>query len=250
MWIVASENVPVVVSITVPRRAKTRRRLISAGLSIASLCPAAHALEHITLRNGFSYDCTRHEQLGDRVRLYFAGTGENYQEIAADAISAVEPLPDPPAPRPEAAPAPATADVPTLLARAGDERNIDVALLASIVHAESNFRADAVSRAGARGLMQLMPGTAREHGVTDASQPDQNIRGGTAYLNELLNRYDAHDTDRGLALALAAYNAGPAAVDKYHGVPPYRETRAYVNRVMKEFARLKKQAQKAQLASR
>jgi soluble lytic murein transglycosylase-like protein len=89
--------------------------------------------------------------------------------------------------------------------------------------------------------MQLMPGTAAELGVADSFRADQNINGGTAYLDALLVRY--HEN---LALALAAYNAGPAAVDKYHGVPPYRETRVYVARVIREFNR-RKQLEKAEL---
>jgi soluble lytic murein transglycosylase-like protein len=80
--------------------------------------------------------------------------------------------------------------------------------------------------------MQLMPGTASELGVKDSFKPDQNVRGGSAYLDALLIRYN----DK-LALALAAYNAGPAAVDKYRGIPPYSETRAYVARVIHEFNR-------------
>ena len=80
--------------------------------------------------------------------------------------------------------------------------------------------------------MQLMPGTAAGLGVKDSFQPDQNVRGGSTYLDALLTHY--HDN---LALALAAYNAGPEAVDKYHGIPPYRETRAYVARVIHEFNR-------------
>ncbi len=107
-------------------------------------------------------------------------------------------------------------------------------LLASVVRAESGGNILAVSRTGAQGLMQLMPGTAAELGVADSFRADQNINGGTAYLDALLLRYHDH-----LALALAAYNAGPAAVDKYHGVPPYRETRAYVARVIREFNRRK-----------
>ena len=105
-------------------------------------------------------------------------------------------------------------------------------LLASVVKAESDGNVRAVSRAGAKGLMQLMPGTAAGLGVEDSFQPEQNVRGGSAYLDALLTRY--HDN---LALALAAYNAGPEAVDKYRGIPPYHETRAYVARVIHEFNR-------------
>jgi soluble lytic murein transglycosylase-like protein len=119
-----------------------------------------------------------------------------------------------------------------MLAKAGGEHNVDIDLLASLVKAESGGNVRAVSRAGARGLMQLMPGTATELGVQDSFKPDQNVRGGSAYLDALLTRY--HDN---LALALAAYNAGPAAVDKYRGIPPYSETRAYVARVIHEFNR-------------
>jgi soluble lytic murein transglycosylase-like protein len=80
--------------------------------------------------------------------------------------------------------------------------------------------------------MQLMPSTAKSLGVNDSFKPDQNVRGGSAYLDALLTRY--HDN---MALALAAYNAGPEAVDRYHGIPPYRETQAYVARVIHEFNR-------------
>ncbi len=131
------------------------------------------------------------------------------------------------------------ANVPELLTAAGAQHHIDADLLASVVRAESGGHANAVSRTGARGLMQLMPGTAQQLGVSDAFRPDQNIAGGTIYLDQLLARYDPLNDTRGLALALAAYNAGPAAVDRYHGIPPYRETRAYVVRVMNEFKRRK-----------
>jgi soluble lytic murein transglycosylase-like protein len=122
----------------------------------------------------------------------------------------------------------------TMLSRAGNTHNIDEDLLASLVRAESGGQVRAVSRTGARGLMQLMPKTATELGVTDSFRPDENIAGGSAYLDQLLTRY--HDN---VALALAAYNAGPAAVDRYHGIPPYRETKAYVARVIREFNRRK-----------
>jgi soluble lytic murein transglycosylase-like protein len=119
-----------------------------------------------------------------------------------------------------------------MLTKAGQEHNLDVDLLASLVKAESGGNARAVSRTGARGLMQLMPGTAKTLGVEDSFKPDQNVRGGSTYLDELLTRY--HDN---MALALAAYNAGPGAVDRYHGIPPYHETQAYVARVIHEFNR-------------
>ncbi|MDE3188130.1 MAG: lytic transglycosylase domain-containing protein, partial [Acidobacteriota bacterium] len=124
------------------------------------------------------------------------------------------------------------ADLREMLAEAGQAHNLDVDLLASLVKAESSGNAHAVSRAGARGLMQLMPSTAHDLGVQDTFKPDENVRGGSTYLDELLTRY--HEN---LAMALAAYNAGPAAVDRYHGIPPYHETRAYVARVIHEFNR-------------
>jgi soluble lytic murein transglycosylase-like protein len=202
-------------------------------------CSAAHAFEHITLRNGFSLDCIRHEAIGDRTRLY---TGDaNYQELSSAEIVSIETMPDPPKPAPPAPAAaiqihaiPTEAEMRELLVRAGAEHDIDVELLASVIKTESNFHVDAVSRTGARGLMQLMPSTARYLGVQDVTKADQNIAGGTAYLDSLLKLYKDN-----LALALAAYNAGPAAVAKYHGIPPYRETRAYVSRVMNDFYRRK-----------
>jgi soluble lytic murein transglycosylase-like protein len=207
---------------------------------LAAVSVTAHALERVTLRNGFSIDCARHEPLGGQVRVYLDAAGSSYQDLPAAAIAAIEPLPDPvPAPQP-ATLAPAmtsTGSVSDLLARAGAQHNIDVELLASVVKAESGGHADAVSRAGARGLMQLMPATARTLGVKDAFQPDQNIAGGAAYLDSLLKRYK-----NDLSLALAAYNAGPGAVDRYHGIPPFRETRAYVARVENEFIRRKQAA--------
>lgn len=100
-------------------------------------------------------------------------------------------------------------------------------LLVQLVRAESNFDLTAVSRAGASGLTQLMPSTAAGRGVTDVFDPEQNLRAGAEYLRSLLDRFDS------LTLALAAYNAGPATVDQYGGVPPYRETRNYVRKITK-----------------
>jgi hypothetical protein len=102
-------------------------------------------------------------------------------------------------------------------------------LLAALVRAESAFDPSAVSRVGASGLTQLMPATAADQQVEDVFDPDQNLRGGAHHLRKLLDRFDA------LPLALAAYNAGAATVDSYRGVPPFRETRAYVRQVLDAF---------------
>jgi len=241
------------VELPAPRRLSFRLPALAALCALAG-CVAAHALEHVNLRNGFSYDCTRREPLGDgHIRLYLLSAGSDtasYIDLPAEAIASVELVPDPPKPAPPAAAAitsspAASPDVPTLLARAGARHAIDADLLASIVKVESAGRVHAVSRAGARGLMQLMPATARELGVDDAFEPAQNIDGGTAYLDALLDRYDPRGDRHGLDLAIAAYNAGPAAVDRYHGIPPFAETRAYVARVEAEFVRRKRAASAA-----
>jgi len=108
------------------------------------------------------------------------------------------------------------------------EHRVDPALIAAVIRAESNGVPTAVSRKGARGLMQLMPATARRLGVRSPFDPKENIRGGTAYLAELAARYGDTRAD----LVLAAYNAGERAVEEHKGVPPYRETREYVRKVL------------------
>jgi len=111
---------------------------------------------------------------------------------------------------------------------------LDPRLVRAVIDVESCFDPYAVSRVGAQGLMQLMPATAKELGVSEPFNARQNIRGGVSYLRQMLNRYD----DK-IELALAAYNAGPTAVDKYNGIPPYRETQGYVKRIMKKFKEYK-----------
>jgi hypothetical protein len=214
-------------------------------LALTTLAPAARAAEHVTLRWGSEMDCHHHTQVKGRVRLYLSPGEENYFEFAPEDITGVEFVPDPPPPPPTSAEnSPAAskaansdprlnpADLHEMLAKAGHEHNLDVDLLASLVKAESGGNARAVSSAGARGLMQLMPGTANDLGVQDSFEPGQNVRGGSAYLDALLTRYNDN-----MSLALAAYNAGPAAVDKYNGIPPYHETKVYVARVIHEFNR-------------
>lgn len=224
-----------------------------AGCGLALLMGApelAQAAERITFHNGFDVVCDHHTVADGRVRVYLERHGTDYFEVDADSVAVVETVADlplgtkpapvfqsgqrkpgsvPQSPEPERLSA---ADLRPILSKAGAEHDVDVDLLASVVKAESDGHTHAVSRTGARGLMQLMPATALELGVTNSFTADDNVRGGTAYLNEMLTRY--HDN---IPLALAAYNAGPQAVDRYHGIPPYHETRAYVARVIREFNR-------------
>ena len=124
--------------------------------------------------------------------------------------------------RPEMGPVP----FEELIEAAAKRHNLPAQLIKAVIWAESNFDPKAVSSAGAKGLMQLMDATAKALGVEDSFDPAQNIEGGVTYLRRLLDRYGD------VSLALAAYNAGPGAVDRYGGIPPYAETQTYVRRVL------------------
>lgn len=207
------------------------------GLLLLLTATVASAGEYAVLASGARMRVDRHEIDGTRVRLYY-GTG--YTEMPASnvtAFEAEEPPPAPlPAPAPQAPPAPvpvvaaAPAPVPPpspeeLADAAADKYGLPRLLVRSVMAAESGFQVDAVSPKGAIGLMQLMPQTAQDLGA-DPYDPAQNVDAGVRYLRDLLVRYHM-----GRWSALAAYNAGPAAVDKYHTVPPYRETINYVLRI-------------------
>lgn len=218
-------------------------KVCCAALALAGLAGTARAADHVTLRNGFDLICDHRVADGDKIRLYVDPSGSSFLEVSAADIVADEQvtLPPPAVPAagskaehaPAAGPAKLTdAELRPLLTKAGTAYDLDSDLLASVIRQESGGYARAVSRSGAQGLMQLMPGTASELGVANAFAPAENVQGGTAYLNALLRKY--HDN---LPLALAAYNAGPAAVDRWHGIPPYPETRAYVARVIHEYNR-------------
>ena len=207
------------------------------GLLLFVAAGQALAGEYAVLASGSRLHVERHEVDGDKVRLYQDG---GVVEIDAAAVreyekdEAVGPSAIPPAaPAPVAVSAPAAAP-PSLSAAdladaAADKYGLPRQLVRSVMAAESGFQPQAVSPKGAIGLMQLMPGTAAQLGV-DPFDAAQNVDAGTRYLRDLLSKYNG-----GLRHALAAYNAGPQAVDKYNGVPPYRETVNYIFRVERDF---------------
>lgn len=135
------------------------------------------------------------------------------------------------------APAPvAPEEIDRLVSANSATWNVDPALIKAIIANESGFNANATSNAGAQGLMQLMPGTASGLGVTDSYDPAQNVWGGTRYMRGLLDRFGGN-----VPLAVAAYNAGPNAVERYNGVPPYAETQNYVQNVISSYEKYKNQ---------
>ena len=182
--------------------------------------------EYVLFTSGSRMHVDRHEADEGVVRLY-EGTG--YTEMPAGAIAGFEPdgrlvkSGDLAAPVPLAAPEKRSPG--ELADEAADKYGLPRDLVRSVISAESGFQPDAVSPKGALGLMQLIPGTARDLGA-DPRDPAQNVDAGTRYLRDLLLKYDGL-----LWHALAAYNAGPGVVDRYSDVPPYRETVRYINRV-------------------
>jgi soluble lytic murein transglycosylase-like protein len=124
----------------------------------------------------------------------------------------------------------------TIIKKAADRYEIDPALVKAVIMAESNYNPRAISKVGARGLMQLMPATAEALGVEDCFNPEHNIHGGVRYLRQLLDRFDGN-----IELALAAYNAGSRKVRKYNGIPPFRATQIYIEKVFVYYELYKKE---------
>jgi soluble lytic murein transglycosylase-like protein len=193
------------------------------------LAPAAIAGEYAVLASGMRLHIDRHELQAGRFTLY-SGDGSMVlaqTEVASfEADDYVPPKSALPVPVVPAAPKPAPLDPKALVTAAARKSAIPERLLQSVVKAESAYQPNAMSPKGAIGLMQLMPTTASQYGA-DPTDPAQNVEAGTAYLRDLLIKYKGD-----VPAALAAYNAGPGAVDKYHGVPPYPETNAYIRRVI------------------
>ena len=215
-----------------------RSRQLGFGVAILLMATASFASQLAILRNGFSIQHERRTAVGGATRLY---TGSGYVDVPTAEIDHFE-LDTPPTPAPLAPPpAPASPmSIDQIVAQASAMHKMDSDLINSVIKAESGFNIRAVSRKGAQGLMQLMPGTATTLGITNPFDPEANVEGGTRYLRLLLEKYN-YD----LVKARAAYNAGPEQVDRYHGVPPYYETQAYVARIVRDYNRKKLAEQKA-----
>ncbi len=229
--------------------------------------------EFAVLKNGFSIRHARREIVGEVTRLYVSKDGSSFVDVPTAQLDHFEAAPELPAALAAASsshtPAPALNFAPTkspsapishassgstprpkanlsdVVNEASGRYRLDPDLVNSVIKAESGFNVRAVSPKGARGLMQLMPGTASQLGVPNAFDAQANVDGGTKYLRELLEKYNFD-----LVKALAAYNAGPQRVERFGGVPPYYETRAYVARIVRDFNKKKVAQQKAAAAAK
>ena len=200
-------------------------------LGVVAISAAGARADYFVLRNGARLNVSAYQLLGDRYRVTLNGGSA---EIAASDVLSIEPE--------EifaAAPQQPLQQAPfgELIQSAARKYSVDPDLVFSVIVAESNFNPHAVSRRGARGLMQLLPSTAARFGVRDIFDPAQNIDAGTRYLRDLLALYQGD-----LVLTLAAYNAGPGAVQRYGRVPPYNETISYVRAIRKTYALRKNKA--------
>ncbi len=196
-------------------------------LAVVSLVAAqAFAGEYAILATGFQMRVERHELAGDTMRLY---QKDGVIELPASAVLRFEPEFEVPEPAPAPIPPQASADPKALVNQEAARWGIPPALLQAIARTESGYDPNAVSPKGAIGLMQLMPSTAAQLGA-DPRDPKQNVAAGTRYFVDLLRKYEKDPYQ--VRKAVAAYNAGPNAVERYGGVPPYRETINYVRRVV------------------
>ena len=207
-------------------------------IALAALSASAFAADIAVLRNGFTIRHQRREVMGTTTRLFFeSGKQSGWIDVPTAQIASYQREEVEAA---ESSPPSKIEGIPGLVQAASDRHQVDADLVNSVIHAESGFNPRARSPKGALGLMQLMPQTASRLGVGNVYEPRDNIEGGTRYLRQLLEHYNGDAIK-----ALAAYNAGPQRVDQYQGVPPYRETRSYVRRIIVDFNRKKLAQQKA-----
>ena len=199
---------------------------LTAALALLAGAGSARA-ELAVLTNGQILKVTARRAEGDRIFLSLKDGGE----VGVGAAEIRGFVPDEVVDE-VLAPVAAGTDLRALAIAAAQRHGLAPELVLAVVGVESAFKPDAVSHKGAQGLMQLMPGTAKELGVNDAFDPAQNLDGGTRYLRMLLAQYGGD-----VGKALAAYNAGPGAVKRHRGVPPYRETHHYISRVLKRLQR-------------
>ncbi len=194
----------------------------------------------LLLANGFTIRAESVETVGAALRLQTAsGTVEIPVAHVVEREAIAEPPPPPPAPAPQPPP-PAAPPAQDPLEAAANKAGLPPEFLKSVARIESAFRQDAFSPKGAIGVMQLMPATARELGVNPHDK-EQNLEGGARLLRDLLVKYQ-NEPDQ-VRRALAAYNAGPGAVARFNGTPPYAETQNYVNKVLAEYHRLRSRPQ-------
>ncbi len=211
------------------------RKLLPPLLLLTFALPPLHAAEIANLSNGFSIRLQRHEIVGDIIRLYTGADDSSYIDVPTRQVTSFEPAP----PEPRTAEAARSVDLNEVIREVSRRSRLDADFIASVIRAESGGNVNAVSPKGARGLMQLMPGTADQLGVKNSFDAAENVDGGVRYLLQLLQQFN-YDVPK----ALAAYNAGPGRVAQYKGVPPYRETRAYVARIIRDYNRKKLAEQK------
>jgi len=220
----------------------TGRRLFALALSLTAL-PAAARAELIVFEDGRVVKASGYRLYSEELEITLPGGGSYRVDLArVDRIIDDEVVVDTVAVEPSAVAAGGIFDLSyrperkplfsspydAIIEREARAFDIDAALVSALIRAESNFEPRAVSRKGARGLMQLMPATARRLSVKKPFDPASNVKGGVRYLRELVDRFGSRPD-----LVLAAYNAGEGAVDAYGGVPPYRETVAYVDRILR-----------------
>ena len=206
-------------------------------LAVATLALTTVAVpvsaEIVFLTSGRTFSVKGHQVDGDRITLTLRGGGEItcdralIEKILPDEVPYVEPQAEAPQ-TPAAAEQASPLDGPyaEIIARAAEAHGVSPMLVSALIQVESGYRPRARSPKGAMGLMQLMPSTARAYKVGNPFEPKANIEAGIKHLKSLIDRF------RGVELALAAYNAGPGAVERFKGVPPYRETRSYVSRIL------------------